>query len=80
MDSIRKHYAFCTNRYFFNEKNIIIVLLFIILKEVLQFICNIGSFDIDTILLNICGIVFGIMIQKYIYQKHSMNILNINNN
>lgn len=63
---------------FLNNKNIIIVLLFIILKEVFQFICNIGSFDIDTILLNICGIVFGIMIQKYIHQKHNMNILNIN--
>ncbi len=65
---------------FLNKKNIIIVLFFIVLKEMFQFICNIGSFDIDTILLNICGIVFGIMIQKYIHQKHNINILSINNN
>ena len=65
---------------FLNKKNIIIVLFFIVLKEMFQFICNIGSFDIDTILLNICGIVFGIMIQKYIHQKHYINILSINNN
>lgn len=47
-----------------NKLQFISIIIFIIIKEMLQFILNIGSFDIDTIILNSVGVILGVIIAK----------------
>lgn len=43
-------------------RNIIFCMIFIFFKEVVQFLFDIGSFDIDTIILNLTGVIIGMAI------------------
>ncbi len=53
---------------FISKNDLKIIIPFIILKELIQFILNIGSFDIDTIILNFVGILLGVIMQKICYK------------
>ena len=53
---------------FISKNDLKIIIPFIILKELIQFILNVGSFDIDTIILNFVGILLGVIMQKICYK------------